>query len=304
MSRQAKKTLKFENHVASKALNIIPKPKKQDEEQVIHGFLSRIGLKKVGVLPRERPDFLVLTNGGIKISSEITRYYSDGGKRGSIEQRFFRLWTDFAVALKKRLSAERLDHLYGTIHFREPNRKEIPESKAFIDEIVTALRSHRNRVVISGFDPANFPILARHVDHIYMEDTSPERGILWWCAHLQSGEVEGSSELLWEQAETKDQEAGSYNWPECDERWLVIYAAARGLADFAPTIKPSNRPLKVTNFDRVFLCDAFFEKVHQLFPSVATLFDAESIYVNRLPHFLKMSNRRIAGGSAGKNVGR
>lgn len=279
--------IKLEDHLASKALNINWKLKKQDEEEVIRGFLSRIGLTEPGLESRERPDFLVDARGRVRIACEVARYFSDEGSRGSIERRFFRLWTDFALSLKRRLSEEGMGHMYGAIHFRDANRIEIPPEKAFMEEIIRALRSPYHGEVVGAFEPANFPILASTVDHICVRDTSPECGILWWCAHLQSGLVESSAHILWNQVEKKDEEASSYEWPECREKWLVIYAAARGLADCAPKIDSSQPTPRVAHFDRVFFWDRFFETIYQLAPSVLTVLEYPKLYIHRLPECLR-----------------
>jgi len=178
MSEQQAKPVKLADHLASKALKAVRLPKKQEEERLIRGFLSRIGVENYELAPRERPDFLVSANGGVRIACEVARYFSDEGPRGSVERRFFRLWTDFALSLRERLSEEHLDHLYGAVHFREPKRTKIPEPKMFVEEVVRALHSHRHGGVISVFDPETFPLLAIHVVQISVRDTSPERGIL------------------------------------------------------------------------------------------------------------------------------
>ncbi len=183
------KPVSLANHYASKVLRRSSEPKKQQEELVIRGFLGRLALSEFEIEARERPDFLVAQNSGAAIATELAHYFSDAGPSGSQDARFFRLWNDFALDLRTRLVDNGLDHLYGAIHFRDPNRAALPPTELFIGEIVRALRS-RDGNELRNFDPAIFPIMASVVDHVYVRDTSPEKGILWWCAHLQSGSIE------------------------------------------------------------------------------------------------------------------
>ena len=82
----------------------------------------------------------------------------------------------------------------------------------------------------------------------------------------------------------------SYEWPNCDEKWLVVYAGADALADCAPIIEQSQSALQLDNFDRAYFWDKFLEKIYQTAFSIITVFDCPNIYVRRLPEYLRVAS--------------
>ncbi|HWA45141.1 MAG TPA: hypothetical protein VHA10_18110, partial [Hypericibacter adhaerens] len=247
-------------HLPSKVLPTSHLKKKEAETIVIGDFLRRLGLSQFSIEPRERPDFLVALSGRKEptpVACEITEYAADIGANGSMERRLFALWTSFAWKLRDRLLKEGFGRFYGAIHFQQQWRDKLPAADdIFIEEIVRALNQHDGTTQFALAMLRDCPTLKQHVAHITIRDTSPEEGVLWWCAHLQSGVVQCSDEALLACTHAKDKSANSYAWPLCKERWLVIHAAARGLADMAVLGVPPAKPLHVQNFDRVYLWDA------------------------------------------------
>jgi hypothetical protein len=192
-------TDKLAHHLASKVL--APRlPKKQAEEAVMHDFLMRLQFEGFTTTGRERPDFIVTFGSDappVRISCELTEYCADQTAIGSIDRRLFTIWTKFAERLRERLRREGLAHYHGAIHFHNPDRTRLAADEGVLsDEIVRVLRPLSGSATITGFDNRNFPTLAQHVAKIFLRDTSPEEGILWWAAHLQAGVVAPSLDAL------------------------------------------------------------------------------------------------------------
>lgn len=146
-----------------------------------------------------------------------------------------RQWKKFARALRAQLDAEGREYkcLWGAIHFNKPNFDILDkfDDGAFISEIVSAVKGAKRAPHIRDFNSEDFPLLAEHVNHIYLKDTTPETEILWWPAHLQSGVVQDPRNRLVEIVEDKNASAGKYDWNAASEKWLLIYSASDGISD-------------------------------------------------------------------------
>ncbi len=204
---------------------------KEQEIKVLHGFLKRLQLDHYEVIAGERPDFTVnfaLNGQNVSVGCEITYYFADKGSRGSAQARFVRQWKKFAKSLRVALDNEgqKYKHLYGAIHFNDPdfNIMDRFDNAAFISQIVFAVKHTRSKEHLSNFRKDVLPLLAEHVDHIYLRDTTPETGVLWWPSHLQSGEVPDPTANLLEIMQEKDAVGHAYNWGNVAEKWLLIYS--------------------------------------------------------------------------------
>jgi len=274
--------------LASKALQGLDVAGADEEAEYALRFILLLGVDDANLKKRERPDF-VIGFGSKSVALEVTRYHADIAGGGSEEARFFKLWRSFADDLRRSLASAGVDNIYGAIHFRQKSRAAIPERDRLISEITAAVASAcrsgalTDIASIESFDPDGQPALYTHVEYIYLRNTAPERGALWWCAHLQAGCVPDPEDGLRDRVNAKDIAAKSYPWPPSDERWLLIYAASRGLSDMARVENAIAPPIQSSEFDRVFLYDAFAQRVHQLHPEFVLIRDGRDLYVRRLP---------------------
>ncbi|KAF0146488.1 MAG: hypothetical protein FD156_156 [Nitrospirae bacterium] len=258
---------------------------KEQEAKILHAFLQRLQLGHYRVVLSERPDFFLnfaLNGQSVCVGCEVTYYFADNGRHGSAQARFVRQWKRFAKSLRVALDKEgkKYKHLYGAIHFNNPNFKIMDrfDNSAFISEIVFAVKNAKNKHHIKRFNKDTLPLLREHVDHVYLKDTTPETGILWWPSHLQSGKISDSTNKLIKIIKEKNVSAHSYDWVNADEKWLLIYGAAEGIADMMviehdPAIHDKLGGLR---FDRVYIWDKFFERIYQIYPQFLNVFSAVS----------------------------
>ena len=287
----------FAHELASKVLTP-PRPKKQAEEAVMRGFLTRLGFDHFAMALREQPDFTVTFASDasrVRISCELTEYCGDPTEFGSIERRRFAIWTRFAERLRERLRREGLSHYYGAVFFQSNFCTCLAANEdALSEEIVQALRPLSGSTTLRAFDRTVYPVLAQHVGHVLVRDTSPDDGVLWWEAGLQTGRVVPSFEALKSCIKRKEEKAQSFEKLDVSEAWLVVHAPGRGLSDLLYLSAEPDIQLRLAtsqvvpkNFDRVFLWDGFGESIHQLHPHYKVILNqARELHVRRLPDFL------------------
>lgn len=271
-----KKTLRSE--LASGNFAQLERTNPQDELEVIRGFFRRLDLTP-SIEHRDKPDFAIIANA--TIACEVTRYYADAGERGSPERRAFKRWIDFAKRLREALRESNLDHIHGSVFFAHKPKG----LRDLIPEIKTLLTEHHAVGRVDNFDVQRFPKISCHVEHFWLVDTTPERGVLWWESSLQTGAVPDPLPGLRRCVREKDDAASQYDWPRARERWLVIHAAAHGINDIAVL---ADTPPRVNSsaFDRVFLWDRFCDVIHELAYNPCRVYEAGNVYIKRLPVFL------------------
>jgi len=262
---------------------------KDQERKVFLGFLKRLQLGHCETLSGERPDFtLNFSFNGKKasIGCEITFYYSDKCSLGSSQQRFVKKWKKFAKHLRVALDKEGQEYkyLYGAIHFKNPDFEIMDkfDNDEFVAQIVYAVRNKQNRHNLSRFGKSTLPLLAKHVNRIYLRDTSPQPDVLWWPSHLQTGEVKTSSATLIDIVREKNRVGITYEWGNVDEKWLLIYGGAAGIADMIVLPSDFNADkLPNTCFDRIYIWDKFFESIHEIYPHICEVFSPEVKVLHR-----------------------
>lgn len=286
----AAKTLKAQ--LASKGLYDDSSGKVR-EQNILEGFLERLQLKHYSVETGERPDFMLCfdnQNAKANVGVEITEYYSDAGKRGSDQARFVQKWKAFAKALRQRLDSEGLPYLFGSIHFKDTGWKLLDgyDLNSFITEICEACKQAKDARV-STDDLHAFPILFKYVDHLFLRDTKPETGILWWPSHLQTGWLCDPREIFIQMVRSKSNR--SYNWKQADEKWLLIYCASDGIMNTTGGYDDPRISENINNvaFDRVYVWNKFLESIDEIYPSYQNVFSATSkvLYRRYYPETVK-----------------
>ena len=270
---------------------------KDKELATVSGFLKRLQLAPDAITPGERPDFGVSFGGGaLLIGLELTLLNADvHGTRGSPERRLHSKWKKVAELLRDRLlhEPEPLPNVYGSVFFRNPDMSALDQldRAQFCEEIVatlrrTALSEAGSQIIV--FDPAAAPFLTHAVDRLYVRVFPSERGLHWWCAHLQSGVVPDSANAVRGAVAEKQHKARSYDWGATEERWLLIYAAGEGLADLAVLVEDPEITTP-SPFTRIFLWDRFSETIRCLSPEfAAVLTQGHTLYLRPLPASVRL----------------
>lgn len=268
---------------------------KEQERKIVAGFLARLKLTHYELRPGERPDFMIsFGNGVLLVGCELTLFNNDfaSGQQniGSPERRFHSLWNYFAKILRRRLDegGGHLPYLYGAVFFKSPGLDLFDQfdSQQLVEEIVEAVKKTHGGSTLDSFDSRQFPLLSTFVDHLYLRDCRPETGLLWWCAHLQSGKVEDPNSALIDIVVEKADKGIYYDWRAATERWLLIYAAGTGLADLAHLSTDPEISTCVNNlpFTHVFLWNKWSEDIMELYPQFRPILSrGQTLFVNRVP---------------------
>lgn len=281
------KALKYK--LASKGLYDDSSGKKQ-ETSVLNGFLEKLQLGHYKVIPGERPDFTLkfgFNRQSVSVGCEITYYFADKGAHGSAQARFVHQWKKFAKSLRVALDREgqQYKHLYGSMLFNDPdfNIMDRFDSSALISEVVIAVKNAKSAQFIRKFDKDVFPLLAAHIGHIYLRDTTPEIGVLWWPSHLQVGEIPDSTANLVKIVNRKNMTGRDYDWGDADEKWLIIYSGADGIADMIGLRLDPGIPQTLGRlcYDRVYVWNKFFESIDEIYPEFVNVFSVESKVLRR-----------------------
>lgn len=292
MSGRKRRTLR--NELASRHLYDDSRGKVQ-ERNIIEGFLTRLMLTQCELRAGERPDFMIsFDNGTLLVGCELTLFNNDFASErqhvGSPERRFHSQWKQVAKALRRRLDEEggHLSYLYGSVCLTTPSFYLFDQlnSADLVEEIVEAIKKTDGSGVLATFDNQRFPLLSKFVASVYLRDCEPETGILWWCSHLQSGEIKDPNGTLVGIVAEKATKEFRYDWGEAREKWLLIYAAGTGLADLAHlnTNPAIAEQVKEIPFSHVFLWNKWSEDIIELFPYFKPIMsEGKTLFVNRVP---------------------
>ncbi|MBI4217073.1 MAG: hypothetical protein HY687_06795 [Chloroflexi bacterium] len=272
------------------------------ERHILEGFLARLQLTSYGIEDGERPDFrITFGDGSVVVGCELTMFSADspfdGQKGGSMERRLHSRWKAFATSLRSELDRKGLRYIYGALHFRstssdifdqfDPKRLQM-ELVQICESLASTLGPSRT---VDAFASEEYPTLNTFVRHVYLQNCYPETGILWWCGHLQSGEVGDPTEPLIQVIKAKAAKASSYAWNHAAQKWLLVYAASTGLRDLAFVRDNPDIAHKIASvpFDAVFLWNKFSEDITELYPHFRTVMrgDEKALYVNRIPSVIK-----------------
>jgi hypothetical protein len=293
---------------ASKFLLTIKSDTKEEETEIIEGFLARLQYSPTNITPIEQPDFKVELNSKY-VGVEITKYFSDFSEHGSKTQRKISEWKGFAEKLKKKMieSNPGYKYLYGAINFYNDNvnYRELLKENFFVEllALLSSTNLNRNETVSLKIESQKSKLLSKYVDSLSLWNTYPEDMYLWWDSRLQTGEVIINQSAIQSIVEKKEESAKKYE-TEYEQKWLVIYAGGIGLGDmYLGTNQTTYRQGKVVlvnisepqmnevgeiiskYFTHVFLWDRFSEQITQVFPYRKKIFDAgeKSIWVDHLP---------------------
>jgi len=275
---------------------------KNFERRIIEGFLNRLQLTYYKIRDSERPDFWVSFGDdsvvvGLELISFSADSYLTGKTGGSMERRLHAKWRQFATSLRRQLDKEGLHYIYGAIHFKNTSLDILDrfDNRRFQNELIqicsTVASTLNPSSSVDNFSIKKYPLLCTWVNRINLRDCYPETGILWWCGHLQSGNVESPTESLLQAITVKASKASSYNWNHTVHKWLLVYAAGTGLMDLVFVENDLRIDKKIANipFSAVFLWNKFSEDITELYPHFRIIMSGHemALYVNHLPLGIK-----------------
>lgn len=281
---------------------------KDEEQEILLGFLARLEYKPENLKSTEKPDFEFQYKNNL-IGVEVTKYYPDFSKNGSKEHQRIVEWKKVAQNLKLKLNKinPQFECIYASIHFKEVKFKynQLLNDK-FFNEILRFLNicdiNDLNNKSIS-IDKEQSPNLHKIIDsiHFYILDSNK---YLWWDSSLQSGTVIKNNNAINEIVEQKNKLSENYK-NDFFQNWLLIYAAGIGLHDmFNFDNKEILRQGKITwteieeqignnkipnvnstYFTHIFIWDKFTEKIYLLYPYNKKIFDGLELKIwgNHLP---------------------
>jgi hypothetical protein len=265
---------------ASNALTRLERGKTNEERRHLDAFLMRLGLVPSVIEKCECPDFFMQFNARTRATSvgcEVVRFqaWSEGASKLGHAYR----WKRFAERLRSALVRSGLG-VYGVIHLHVETNVSfdllLADEARTISEICGRLEATSALDgVIVRFDPVVEPTLLKAVERIEVRASPLPAMELWWCASLQSGLVAESWPALHEIVASKSQKAASWNWRSADERWLLVVGEAQTLSDTMILFEPPEHPTSTSAFSHVFAWSAFFEQVHQVFPTFQTIFELQ-----------------------------
>ncbi|MDR3714781.1 MAG: hypothetical protein P4L51_18350 [Puia sp.] len=293
---------------ASEILLTIQSDTKEEEREIIIQFLSRLQYSKYTLNDFECPDFdMKLNNRDIGV--EVTKYYTDFGKKGSAKQKKISEWKKFSEELKANLGRinSQNDFVYGAIHFcvNSVRHRELLNNAPF-NELVSLIENNRpdknesKNVIISK---EIYPIIGKYIGSVYLLNTFPETKYLWWDSSLQSGEVVNNRNAVRLIIEKKERASKKYK-RDYFQKWLIIYAGGLGLHDMylgtservyrqgkigvieeSDSVQLYQDAYKSEYFSHIFIWDKYSETIFLLSPYFKKIFDygKKEIYVNHLP---------------------
>jgi hypothetical protein len=279
---------------ASKILLTIKTDSKEEETEIVGGFLTRLQYTPQSVTLHEKPDFEIVLNDK-QIGIEVTKYYSDYTLKGSKLQQKLSEWKRFAEKLRSKLLTvdKGYVYLYGSIHFcnEDVNYSELLNDN-YINELVILLQSidlERTEQKTVKIQADKFPNLSRHIESIFFRDTYPEDVYLWWDSSLQSGQVLHNESSLKFIIDKKEESSKKYK-KHYLQKWLIIYAGGKGLQDIFDrdsqnSYANSSIEISTDYFSHIYVWDKFTETIFQVYPYYKKIFDygKKSIWIDHLP---------------------
>ena len=149
------------------------------------------------------------------------------------------------------------------------------DTKKLVPELINLCKKYESNREEIVFHIKDYPYLNRALETLRIF-RYPGEGMLWWCAHLRSGEVPDPSQALLEVVKVKMIEALKYQWKDATEKWLIIIAEAKLVEDtvisfYDPEI---SKYCNDVNFTKIFLWDRCMDEVVELFPEHKKLCDS------------------------------
>ncbi|GMU21334.1 MAG: hypothetical protein AMXMBFR13_14270 [Phycisphaerae bacterium] len=263
--------------------------KPEYESRLIRGFLRHRGYRILRASWQDKPDAVLTVIKGrrtVRIAIEHTDYYSDApAGQASETAQLDEFWTAVQRSITHRIVRRTpLRSTHVTVHFSSaPNlpgcRRRTAYSelaRRFAAELVEFVlqspsqpdfhicyRSHG-----PGRIPAQYELLGTYLDWVRIYRAS---GLAWtvarmsWnCTNVTTGCVGLRKSHIISAVKAKNRKATEYDWKDVQEKWLLITASGKTVANVAaPRLQKTNwtdeeisSMSEQSPFDRVFFWDA------------------------------------------------
>ncbi len=272
-----------------------PFRKKEFEERVMAGLLSRLGFEGSQLTRSERPDVVVdLVRAGtrLQMACEIQCLYADRSDRGSQLVRFRSRWISIMEEVADRLHRGGSRSPYCVVDFVRGSYDCLGRAAdaRLVEELVTVARHLADQDVLH-FPQPDLPVLSGLLDRVRVIDRDAE-GIPWWPSHLQSGGLPTSDmdDAIVRAVDEKGRLAAAFEWHGAQHRWLVLIARASGVTDVvgkARSVRWAGQ--QDYPFTAVVVWDVFSEDVWTMWPTFGVLCDGaqERRHLELLPQDLQ-----------------
>ena len=158
------------------------------------------------------------------------------------------------------------------------------KERILVSELIAAGKKLR-KIEALVFPQPGMPALNGLVDIIAVRDADG-LGTPWWPTHMQSGPVAPMDDAINNAITRKRQSAKHYDWKGSSERWLLLVAEGRGLADVIGRPRRVHLPSRARSpFTLVLVWDKFSGDVWSVLPRFATICTGfkQRRYVDALP---------------------
>ncbi|MFH1421508.1 MAG: hypothetical protein ABIH42_02165 [Planctomycetota bacterium] len=254
--------------------------KKYQENRLVSGLLLRLGFTGTKIILNERPDALVdfsdANAASTRLGCEICSLQGDCGARGSKLREFHSRWIKIMERVVTALSSHNTIVPYCTVFFRNSSYSCLSDIRdcKLVSEFVIA-GQHLCETPKLTFPNNDMPNLSLILSEIRVVE-SDGNGLLWWPAHLKSGENPILDDAIVEAVKAKSKIAVSFDWKNAAEKLLLLIAEGRGLTDVIGEARKVNLPsyLKIP-FTWILVWDRFSEDIWSLFPRYAEICDGE-----------------------------
>jgi hypothetical protein len=263
--------------------------KSEYESRLIRGFLRHNGYRIVRASWQDKPDSILTVIKGrttVRIAIEHTDYYNDApAGQASETAQLDEFWTAVQRSITHRIArCTSLRSTYVSVRF--PAVSDLPGfrsrsgycqfASSFAAELVEFVRQSPTPldVVVQFWSrgpariPARYSLLARHLDSIHVRRRSGRAGrvprMMWYCANVTTGGVALLKSHIVAAVQAKNRKATEYDWKDVQEKWLLITASGKTVANVAaPRLQKMNwtdeeisSMSEQSPFDRVFFWDA------------------------------------------------
>ncbi len=179
--------IKYKDDYASNIFFDEVKLTKEEEKEIVRNFLLRLQIDYIDFVEFEKPDLIITFQDDLKVGCEVTKYFADPSRKGSISKKSFAEWKKFAQKLKKELIKrnKKYKYVYGAIHFKESKCTRLPlADNSFIKELVDIVDIYYTDVNPSKIlystklSVSKFNLIKEFVDHIYLKNIYPKNQYL------------------------------------------------------------------------------------------------------------------------------
>ena len=256
----------------------VVKSKKQKKEQFfVEEFLRFTGMNIQNLEIRDKPDAFAKVSENsqqILIGIETTYYYIDAKPgESSPGHAAFSTWGRIEKHISEKIKQyHELKYIKGTVSL---NKKLLPPQKEqehfinqlllFINEYVRENNLDSEAQIWTKRIDDKHNLIKKYIKKLRLKNQYPDEWPRWHCTTVYASGVGMNNDILMSIIDAKTNACKSYDWRDCDERWLLICApgcpivATAGpvyqLDDLLPELVDA---CKRSGFTKIF----FWERMH------------------------------------------